>query len=141
MTEAAPGGVHHVAIGVGDLRRCETFYTGVLGLPVLRRWPATDGSGDRSVWLDLGRGAFLALERVAAPGVVSFEADRRGYLMVALTIAPAARADWEARLGAAGVAIVHRTDYTLYVNDPEGNRVGLSHWPDAAPASGATGRG
>lgn len=134
MTGEAPGGVHHVAIGVRDLARCEAFYTGVLGLPVLRRWPAADGTGDRSVWLDLGRGAFLALERVAgaAPAGVS---GGPGYLMVALAIARAARGAWEARLGAAGVAVVHRTDYTLYVADPEGNRVGLSHWPDPAPAA------
>jgi glyoxylase I family protein len=142
MMGQAPGGVHHVAIGVSDLARCEAFYTGVLGLPVLRRWPAVDGAGDRSVWLDLGRGAFLALERVggaAAPGV---SGDRlaapavaaAGYLMVAIAIARAERGDWEARLGAAGVAVVHRSDYTLYVVDPEGNRVGLSHWPDVAPA-------
>ena len=28
-----------------------------------------------------------------------------------------------------GVAVVHRTRFTLYVQDPEGNRVGLSHHP------------
>ena len=132
MTGEAPGGVHHVAIGVRDLARCEAFYTGVLGLPVLRRWPAADGAGDRSVWLDLGRGAFLALEHVAGAPSAGLSGDGGGYLMVALAIARAARGDWEARLGAAGVAVVHRTDYTLYVADPEGNRVGLSHWPDAA---------
>ena len=43
----------------------------------------------------------------------------------------ATRDAWEAHLTAAGHPIVHRTDYTLYVRDPEGNRVGLSHWPDA----------
>jgi catechol 2,3-dioxygenase-like lactoylglutathione lyase family enzyme len=134
MTGEAPGGVHHVAIGVRDLGRCEAFYTGVLGLPVLRRWPAADGAGDRSVWLDLGRGAFLALERVGGAASAAASGDAPGYLMVALAIARAARGAWEVRLGAAGVAVVHRTDYTLYVADPEGNRVGLSHWPDAAPA-------
>ncbi len=138
MTEAAPAGVHHVALGVRDLAACEGFYSRILGLPVLRRWPAADGlGGDRSVWLDLGRGAFLALERVAADGQAPARdtaGDRPGYLMIAIAIARATRADWEARLGAAGVAIVHRTPYTLYVADPEGNRVGLSHWPDAAPA-------
>jgi glyoxylase I family protein len=144
MTGEAPGGVHHVAIGVRDLARCEAFYTGVLGLPVLRRWSDAGGAGDRSVWLDLGRGAFLALERVTA-AAASVSREGPGYLMVALAIARAARGDWEARLGAAGVPVVHRTDYTLYLADPEGNRVGLSHWPDAAPAplptSGSTKRG
>jgi glyoxylase I family protein len=60
----------------------------------------------------------------------------QGYLMIALRITRAARADWEARLAAAGVAVVHRTAYTIYVADPEGNRVGLSHWPDAAAEPG-----
>jgi glyoxylase I family protein len=140
MSGEAPGGVHHVALGVGDLARCEAFYTGVLGLPVLRRWPAADGAGDRSVWLDLGRGAFLALERVSGMAAAAF-GDRAGYLMIALAIARGARDEWEARFAAAGVAIVHRTDHTLYVADPEGNRVGLSHWPDAAPLPGPAKRG
>ena len=139
--QAAPGGVHHVAIAVHDLEVLETFYRGVLGLPVLRRWPMgvpTAGSDrrDRSVWLDLGAGAFLALERVADAKVARQGAtslDRsHGYLMIALRITRAARPDWEARLAAAGVAVVARTAYTLYVADPEGNRVGLSHWPDPA---------
>jgi catechol 2,3-dioxygenase-like lactoylglutathione lyase family enzyme len=133
--DAAPGGVHHVAIAVRDLEGGEAFYTRVLGLPILRRWPiAGDEKRDRSVWLDLGEGAFLALERadpeIARPGAPHDRA--LGHLMIALRISRAARADWEARLAAAGVAVVHRTDYTLYLADPEGNRIGLSHWPDPA---------
>jgi catechol 2,3-dioxygenase-like lactoylglutathione lyase family enzyme len=134
MTEG-PGGVHHVAIGVRDLAACEAFYTGVLGLPVVRRWPAADGAGERAVWLDLGRGAFLALELAPEAGPQRTE-PKAGYLMIALAIARAARAAWEARLAAAGIAVVRRTDYTLYVADPEGNRVGLSHWPEPAAGTG-----
>ena len=135
MTGAAPGGVHHVAIAVRDLEAVEAFYTRVLGLPILRRWPgAGDEKRDRSVWLDLGEGAFLALERADAE--LAPAGRTHGYLMIALRITRAARADWEARLTAAGVAVVDRTAYTLYVADPEGNRVGLSHWPDAAGEQG-----
>ncbi len=145
MKDAAPGGVHHVAIAVRDLEAVEPFYIRVLGLPVLRRWPMTgeatgDEKRDRAVWLDLGAGAFLALERAADAGVAraGAPADRaQGYLMIALRISRAARADWEARLAGAGVAVVHRTDHTLYVADPEGNRVGLSHWPDPVGPPGA----
>jgi glyoxylase I family protein len=145
MTAAAPGGVHHVAIAVRDLGALEAFYTSVLGLPVLRRWPAAPapdgGVQDRAVWLDLGNGAFLALERAVAPAGAEprdgSAGPALGYLMIALRIARAARGDWEARLAAAGVAVVHRTAYTVYIADPEGNRVGLSHWPDAAAEPGA----
>ena len=53
-----------------------------------------------------------------------------GIHLVALAIERGTRDAWEAHLTAAGHPIVHHTDYTLYVRDPEGNRVGLSHWPD-----------
>ncbi|HLK92546.1 MAG TPA: lactoylglutathione lyase, partial [Polyangia bacterium] len=82
-----------------------------------------------------GRGAFLALERAPGQGGGAAPPRTDGYLMIALVIAREARAGWVARLAAAGVAIVQQTDYTLYVADPEGNRVGLSHWPE--PAAGA----
>jgi glyoxylase I family protein len=133
MTAPAPAGVHHLAIAVRDLPATASFYQNVLGLPVLRRWPATDGaSTDRSVWLDLGAGAFLALERTAA-GVPGRDDQIPGLQLLALRIAVVARAEWEGSFARAGVPIVHRTAYTIYVRDPEGNRIGLSHWPDAAP--------
>ena len=144
-----PGGVHHVAIAVRDLVAVEAFYTGVLALPVLRRWPMPgqvtgNDDRDRSVWCDLGGGAFLALER-AEDGEAGRERPpgerAEGYLMMALRITRAARADWERRLATAGVAVVHRTAYTLYVADPEGNRVGLSHWPEPATEPGSPARG
>jgi hypothetical protein len=25
--------------------------------------------------------------------------------------------------------VAHRTRFTIYLRDPEGNRIGLSHWP------------
>jgi len=135
----APRGVHHLAIGVRDLPAVEAFYTSVLGLPVQRRWPRADGgAGDRSVWLALGGDAFLALERADTPGAARPAAvAAEGYLMAALAITRDQRAAWEARFTAAGIPVVRRTAYTLYVDDPEGNRVGLSHWPDPAePPSG-----
>jgi glyoxylase I family protein len=137
MTAPAVDGVHHAAIAVRDLAKLEPFYTQVLGLPVLRRWPQADAPGQwRSVWLDLGGGAFLALERTGDVDQGGAARAATGYLMIALRIAPLARAEWEARFAAAGVAIAHRTDYTLYVDDPEGNRVGLSHWPEPQAPKG-----
>ena len=131
-----PAGVHHVAIQVRDLAAMTAFYRVVVGLPVLRRWSTPDATGERSIWLDLGGGAFLALERVVSerPGEADLDHQWKsptpGFHLLALAITRAARSTWEARLDAAGVAIAHRTAYTLYVRDPEGNRVGLSHWPD-----------
>jgi len=128
-------GLHHLAIQVADLAGCERFYREVLGLPVLRRWPDPAG-GDRSVWLDAGGGAFLALERAGAspaPGDAPWKDGRPGLHLVALRIAAAERAGWERRLAEEGVEVVARTGWTLYLRDPEGNRVGLSHHPEEAP--------
>jgi catechol 2,3-dioxygenase-like lactoylglutathione lyase family enzyme len=123
---------------VRDLPRCERFYREVLGLHVLRRWPAADGAdGDRSVWLtwaDDDAASFLALERVGLGPTAAEDparATRPGLHLVALRIDRAARASWERRLAATGAPVESRTAFTLYVRDPEGNRVGLSHWPEA----------
>ncbi len=130
---SAARGFHHLAIQVRDLAATERFYREVLGLAVIKRWPARHGEGERSVWLDVGDGAFLALERVAAGATAAEDAaraERPGLHLVALRIERAAREAWVQRLAAAGVAVEARTAFTLYVHDPEGNRVGLSHWPD-----------
>jgi predicted enzyme related to lactoylglutathione lyase len=29
------------------------------------------------------------------------------------------------------VALYHQTPFTIYCTDPEGNRIGLSHWPES----------
>jgi glyoxylase I family protein len=130
-----PSGVHHLAVQVRDLQAAERFYCGVLGLLVSRRWPWPDGrQGERSLWVALGAaGSFLALEACeGAPEPRPFADPRPGLHLVALAIERGDRALWEARLAAAGVPVVHRSRYTLYVQDPEGNRVGLSHFPEEA---------
>lgn len=130
-------GVHHLAVQVRDLAAAERFYCGVLGLAVVRRWPAP-GGGERSLWVSTGAGSFLALEAVAGAAPTAAEEPARGgrpgLHLLALAIPRAERAAWEARLAAAGAAVTHRTSYTLYFTDPEGNRLGLSHYPDAAEA-------
>jgi hypothetical protein len=51
---------------------------------------------------------------------------------VALAVARAEREAWRARLAAAGHPVERESAYTLYVRDPDGALVALSHWPDAA---------
>ena len=126
-----PRGLHHLAIRVRDLAAVERFYTGLLGLAVVKRWPSAHGDGERSIWVDTGDGAFLAIERT--PSHVQLHAhdpdDAPGLFLVALTIDAADRETWRERFARAGVAVYHETRFTIYVRDPEGNRVGLSHYP------------
>jgi catechol 2,3-dioxygenase-like lactoylglutathione lyase family enzyme len=122
---------HHLAIQVRDLAAAERFYAGLLGLQVLKRWPWPDGREGRSLWLSLGDGGgFLALEACdGAREPQQFRDARPGLHLLALRIEAAERAAWEDRLAKGGAPVVHRTAFTLYVADPEGNRVGLSHHP------------
>jgi glyoxylase I family protein len=139
----ATRGLHHLAIKVRDLAAAERFYCGVLGLPVVRRWPAEVGTGERSIWVDSGDGAFLAVEVALGDGDGDEDGDGEeeeeeeedgeeeiGLFLVALRIEAGERGQWRERLRAAGVEVYRQTAFTLYVRDPEGNRIGLSHYPE-----------
>lgn len=125
-------GFHHLAIQVHDLERAEAFYAGVLGLPVIRRW-ADDEGAPRSIWVGLAGGGFLALERCSEPAGdgAPFATPVPCHLLVALSIDPEARDEWETRLADAGHPKEKETAFTFYVRDPDGNRIGLSHHPRA----------
>jgi glyoxylase I family protein len=111
--------IHHLAFRTGDLARLERFYVGAIGLAVVRRQEA------RSVWLDAG-GSLVMLEAreesEAAPPSASME-------LVAIAIPPDARPLVTERLTQAGVTIEASTEFTLYVRDPDGRRIGLSSYP------------
>lgn len=127
-----PLGFHHVALLAADVERVAAFYREILGLPELARFHHADGRL-RSVWVGVRKeggvaGGFLAVEGTEAPPP---NLPTRGYAMVALSIDPAARQEVRSTLESRGLAIDRETDFTLYVRDPEGNLVGLSHYPVA----------
>ncbi len=126
-----PLGFHHLAIQVKALEDVAGFYREVLGLAEIERHHAADGRL-RSIWLDVGGGGFLALERVeTAPSPdPDYRDGRPGVFLVALRIDRADRERIRGELERRGVPLVHETRWTLYVRDPEGNRIALSHHPD-----------
>ena len=136
MTGIQSLGIHHLALQASDVPAVAAFYRDLLGLPEVARQHRPDGSL-RSIWLSLRSGGtsadgFLAVEpreggappAGGAPG---------GLSMVALRIAPGAREAVRTALAARGVPVERETGWTLYVRDPEGTLVGLSHHPDPAP--------
>jgi catechol 2,3-dioxygenase-like lactoylglutathione lyase family enzyme len=111
--------VHHLAFRTSDLQRLERFYVDALGLAVVRR------QEQRSVWLDAG-GTFVMLELRDEDEPAHPAGSKE---LVAFTIAPDTRALYTDRLGKAGVEIEGSTEFTLYVRDPDGRRIGLSSYP------------
>jgi glyoxylase I family protein len=124
------GGVHHLAVVVRDLARAERFYRRLFSFAVVRRWNDERGR-PRSVWLALDARVFLAVERAGPKG--PRRADLApGWHCVALAIDRRERDVWRRRLERAGVAIERETAYTLFVRDPDGNLLGLTHYPVVA---------
>lgn len=127
--------VHHIAIKTCDVERLVDFYVDLLGLEEIRRNVREDAL--YSVWL-AGGDTVLMIERSSTedPGArAAFEDDPPGLHLVAFGIDARERNAWCERFESARVSIVERTPYTLYVLDPDGNRIGLSSWPDGSPTS------
>jgi len=110
--------VHHVALRTDDLARLERFYVDVLGFRVTQR------SDERSVWLDAGE-AIVMLERADA-GEPKIPEGSREFL--AFAIMADEKLFFTDRLKAGGVSVEHATEFTIYFRDPDGRRIGLSHF-------------
>lgn len=136
-----PLGVNHVAIKALDIPRTVEFYVDVLGLTETHR--NVDENGLRSVWLRCGA-VILMIERSEVAGdsklrasttqrsISGFHDDPPGLHLLALTISPEHRSAWVERIRTHGHQVLHQTSFTIYVQDPEGNRIGLSTWPNPA---------
>jgi catechol 2,3-dioxygenase-like lactoylglutathione lyase family enzyme len=121
--------LHHVALGARDVAAVAAFYRDVLGLIEQRRHFYEDGRL-RSVWLEL-EGALLMVEHTEQ-ALRHVEGVASGPFLLALAATPAERVRLEQALVQGGYHIELRTAYTSYTRDPEGNRVGLSHYPEAS---------
>jgi catechol 2,3-dioxygenase-like lactoylglutathione lyase family enzyme len=120
VAEPRAGAIHHLALRVQDPARSAAFYSGLLGLPEVRRFD--EDGGLRSIWVRAGD-AVLMLERaIKAAG-----AEAGSGHVLALEVADLEA--WTERLARSGHPPVERTANTLYVLDPDGHRVGLTVYP------------
>ena len=122
-------GVHHLAIVANDVERLAQFYETIFGFT--RRPDPAIATG--SVWLQIPGGPILMIEartaehqHNAAPA--EFADKLPGYHLLAFSIHASARDDWRAHLHNAGVTIETESAYSMYVRDPEGNRLALSFY-------------
>ena len=109
--------IHHIALRVSDCLRSAAFYSGVLGLPEVRR--AVEDGEIRALWLQAGD-TVLMLEK----GLRGTGPEGGSGHLVAFAVDDLS--EWERRLQSAGLDVMDRTPYSLYVSDPDAHRVGLT---------------
>ena len=119
-------GVSELVIEVVDLAAAEAFYAGVLGLPVVDRWPDRE-----AIWVMAGERTRIGLWRPQ----VGLEGSRGGvHVHFALHIEEADYDAAVARLRAAGLEIAEHAFATrphsraAYAHDPDGHLVELWTW-------------
>jgi catechol-2,3-dioxygenase len=111
--------IHHVAFRTHQLDHLHAFYTRI-GFETTR-------ADERSVWLAAGD-AILMLERAEPTEALDLSASKE---LVAFAVAKEQRQALEVLLAKNGVATDGSTAFTTYVRDPDGRRIGFSHYPEA----------
>ncbi len=119
-------GVSELVLEVVDLEASEAFYAGLLGLPVVDRWPDRD-----AIWLMAGERTRIGLWKPQ----VGLERGRGGiHVHFAMHIAEADYDAAVADLRAQGAEVAEHAFPTrpnsraAYVDDPDGNVVELWTW-------------
>ena len=117
-------GVSELVLEVVDLDAAEDFYAGVLGLPLVERWPDRD-----AIWVMAGKRTRLGLWRPQ----VGLAGGRGGvHVHFAMHIADADYDAAVALLGARGSDVEEiafdGAGRAAYVTDPDGNVVELWTW-------------
>src|SRR5688572_18443129 len=119
-------GVSELVLEVVDLEASEGFYAGLLGLPVVDRWPERD-----AIWVMAGDRTRIGLWKPQ----VGLEGSRGGvHVHFALHIAEAHYDAAVAELRAQGAEVAEHAFPTrpnsraAYLNDPDGHLVELWTW-------------
>jgi catechol-2,3-dioxygenase len=119
-------GVSELVLEVVDLEAAERFYAGILGLPVVERWPDRE-----AIWVMAGTRTRIGLWR---PQVGLARARGGVHVHFAMHLPEEAYEPTVARLRAHGLAVEeHRfpnieDSRAVYTTDPDGNVVELWTW-------------
>jgi catechol 2,3-dioxygenase-like lactoylglutathione lyase family enzyme len=128
-------GVSELVLEVVDLEAAERFYAGVLGLPVVERWPERE-----AIWVMAGDRTRIGLWRPQ----VGLHGGRGGIHVHFAMHIPADRYDAAVEhVRGQGQSVVEQVfnnrGRAAYVDDPDGNVVELWTWDVGEHLSGAPG--
>jgi catechol 2,3-dioxygenase-like lactoylglutathione lyase family enzyme len=109
--------LHHIAIGTRNTKDLENFYLKIPNSQKTKEWIDEKGDTLRSVWIGF-EGITLMLE----------EGEKKGPRALVFSFQESDRRKWELLLESTGIS--HHTDFTYYFQDPDGNTIGVSSYPE-----------
>ena len=118
--------VHHIAFRTEDPEALSHFYENVLGLARIREQPGY------SIWFDLGASVLMLEKR--SEGEPSIRPDSMD--MIAFQVSEVQRQVLGEKLVQYGAEIEDAGQYTTYFRDPDGRRIGISHYDFAHRSTG-----
>jgi catechol 2,3-dioxygenase-like lactoylglutathione lyase family enzyme len=120
--------IHHIALFARRPNELAAFYSSVLGLSEIRR--TEDNQGLYSVWLEAGSVIFM-IERADDTDSPSAREGLRpaNHCLIAFAMDAAQQKAFTDRLTSHGGDVLRRTEFTLYFEDPEKNRLAVSWYP------------
>ena len=118
----------HAAIRVRDLESSEAFYSGVLGMPVVMRFPE-----ERELGFGIG-GASVFMVQAVGKDAPAPDERTLGVHHMAFIVGnnPATLADAAQQLDRHGVRyqrVMHEEFESLFCRDPDGHLIELYYWP------------
>ena len=132
MTGIPVTGVSELVLEVADLEVAEAFYAGVLGLPVVARWPARE-----AIWVMAGDRTRIGLWR---PQVGLAGGQPGAHVHFAMHLAEEHMEAARARLREHGYEpeeiVFEGAGRSLYLTDPDGHVVELWTWDVGEHLSG-----
>ncbi|RYZ08550.1 MAG: VOC family protein [Myxococcales bacterium] len=119
--------LHHVALGSRDVEALASFYCTLLQTSERQRH-LDEAGGLRSIWLDLS-GVLLMIELAPRGAERSrVEGVGLGAFLLAFRASGKERQAFEERAARLGAEVEHRSSFTSYLRDPDGNRIAVSEY-------------
>lgn len=114
--------IHHIALPTHNIDLAENFYSHVLELDLLD-YQYDVQKNKRSIWYQCEGDVILMIELANQP------ISKNENQVSSFGIKKENREDWIKKLSQNKIPILKETPYSIYFEDPSGNRLALSHYP------------
>ncbi len=119
--------IHHIAFKSDNLESYCHFYENVFQIKAEKTLHDETGHV-RSKWYRIGSVILMLERRDTAPNTSQLTPEHRNTFV--FSIKKNEKEIWRTHLQAQNISLCSESPYTIYFLDPEGQRLGLSHYPD-----------